>query len=86
MGVDPKSAETLSNDPGYRVGSVKTAREGQDIFVFDDGTDKNGIWGVKEQIEAEWKMLATFFESADLSGLPLPEDSQHLRQLLVVLY
>jgi hypothetical protein len=27
-------------------------------------------------------MLGDFFEFADLSGLPLPEDSQHLRQLL----
>ncbi len=27
-------------------------------------------------------MLQTSFESADLSGLPLPEDSQQLRQLL----
>ena len=78
----PKALRFGQSLRDFAWGSVRKASDGHDIFIFEDGTQKNGIWGVEEQIEAEWRMLQTFFESADLSGLPLPEDSQQLRQLL----
>ena len=34
------------------------------------------------QIRQEWELLKAFFELADLRGLPLPEDSQRLRELV----
>ena len=35
-----------------------------------------------DQIRLEYSILKEFFELADLRGLPLPEDSQHMRELL----
>ena len=35
-----------------------------------------------DQVRAEYKVLKQFFTLADLSGLPLPEDSQRMRTLL----
>ena len=35
-----------------------------------------------EQIQLEYDMLKEFFGLADLRGLPLPEDSQHMREFL----
>src|SRR5439155_1449360 len=61
--------QTIGDD--ITGGSVKRSSDGRDIFDFDDGRQKNGTWGLEEQIEAEWRMLATFFESADLSGLAI---------------
>lgn len=43
-------------------------------FVVDDGAD--------DQIGREWRALKAFFEMADLRGMPLPEDSQAMRQLV----
>ena len=34
------------------------------------------------QISAEWKVLKAFFELADLRGMPLPEDSQRMREIV----
>lgn len=39
----------------------------------------------KDQIIGELKILTDFFEIADLRGLWLPEDSQHLRALIKTL-
>jgi hypothetical protein len=52
-------------------------------FFYENGKKKDGVWGVNEQIYAEWTMLKEFFDFADRSGLPLPEDSQQVRQLLL---
>ena len=44
-------------------------------------------FGIKEgafcQIKNEWTLLKLFFDLADRRGLPLPEDSQKMRQLMV---
>jgi len=52
-------------------------------FFYQDNPQATGVWGIKEQVDAEWRMLKRFFEFADVNGLPLPEDSQQLRQLLL---
>jgi hypothetical protein len=39
-------------------------------------------WNNREQINAEIATVGEFFNSADRAGLPLPEDSQALRELL----
>lgn len=52
-------------------------------FFYENGTQKDGVWGTNEQIYAEWSMLKKFFDFADLNGLQLPEDSQELRHLLI---
>src|SRR6266567_1687959 len=41
-----------------------------------------GNWLNRDQIRAEMLMLADFFQFADSSGLPLPEDSRNLRRSL----
>lgn len=51
-------------------------------FFYENGTQRTGDWGIEEQVGAEWHMLKRFFVFADMNGLPLPEDSQELRQLL----
>jgi hypothetical protein len=38
------------------------------------------IHQTKDQIGAEEKVLVNFFDTADRSGLPIPEDTQHLRR------
>lgn len=69
-------------------GKVRETTDSQDStksiesFFFENGTQRTGVWGVEEQLAAEWHMLKRFFEVADRNGLPLPEDSQQLRQLL----
>ncbi|HWP54477.1 MAG TPA: FRG domain-containing protein [Pyrinomonadaceae bacterium] len=52
-------------------------------FFYQDNPQATGIWSIKEQVDAEWRMLKRFFEFADMNGLPLPEDSQQLRRLLL---
>jgi hypothetical protein len=42
-----------------------------------------GAWTNKHQIKAELTMISEFLQYADASGLPLPEDSQKLRNLLI---
>lgn len=41
-----------------------------------------GRWTNRDQIKAELTMAIDFFQFADASGLPLPEDSQKLRRVL----
>lgn len=66
--------ETIdSNDSTKSIGS----------FFYQDNPQPTGLWGIREQVDAEWHMLKRFFEFADINGLPLPEDSQTLRQLLL---
>ena len=36
----------------------------------------------RDQYEAERRVLCAFFYAADMYGLPMPEDSQHLRRIL----
>ena len=74
-------------DP-FGWGSVKEITDSQEnsrlieTFFYEEGTQRTGGWGIDEQLAAEWTMLKRFFDAADLSGLPLPEDSQQLRQVL----
>jgi hypothetical protein len=39
-------------------------------------------WANKDQVRAELRMTLDFFQLADASGIPLPEDSQKLREVL----
>ena len=47
-------------------------------FLEDHDETKN--WNNLKQVCSEWRILKQFFECADSNGLPLPEDSQKLRQ------
>ena len=47
-------------------------------------SENGGDWNNLRQICAEWRVLKEFFEMADTNGLPLPEDSQKLRQEIEV--
>jgi hypothetical protein len=65
-------------------GVVETDPDGTERERFVNARDrtKSRNWLNRDQVWAEWIMLADFFRFADLSGLPLPEDSQKLRMLL----
>lgn len=46
----------------------------------DGAATQNSEWNNLKQVCGEWNLLKKFFEIADSNGLPLPEDSQKLRQ------
>lgn len=50
-------------------------------FVAEECLPKGDVreWNNLKQVCGEWRLLKEFFEIADASGLPLPEDSQTLR-------
>lgn len=49
-------------------------------FLCEAGLrNRDDEWNNLRQVCAEWQLLKEFFEIADASGLPLPEDSQTLR-------
>ena len=52
-----------------------------EVGTWVNGVRKSNL----EQVRAEARLVAEFFNAADRSGLPLPEDSQQLRALLKTL-
>src|SRR6266404_2335880 len=56
-------------------------RLGERIYT-SAGWREVGCWNNEEQIRAELWTIERFFRMADSNGLPLPEDSQGLRDLL----
>ena len=66
-------------------GTVELNHEDQTKERFLEARERLPVtdnWLNRDQIRAEMLMLADFFQFADASGLPLPEDSRDLRQSL----
>jgi FRG domain-containing protein len=56
-------------------------REGT-MMLTRQGWRQVAAWSTSEQVRAEQEMVRRYFEQVDWAGLPLPEDSQLLRQQL----
>lgn len=67
-------------DQRYRL--LPTAFRVGTPIITSCGWREVAHWNNHEQINAELQTLGSFFESADRAGLPLPEDSQALRESL----
>ena len=74
----------LLERPLYGWGTVQSAGGTDDEPVEEFFTEAGGetlrAWTNYDQVAAEWNILKMFFKLADLNGLPLPEDSQQLRE------
>jgi hypothetical protein len=54
----------------------------RESFWCHTGAENPDEWNNLKQICGEWRLLREFFEIADNNGLPLPEDSQKLREAI----
>jgi len=63
-------------------GRVVISRNREQFRLLRESRTLVGNWTNRHQIKAELAMIFAFFQFADASSLPLPEDSQKLRRIL----